>query len=68
MRFKSTFLGAIAAMGAGMAFSLCANAAALPSGYTRLEYIEGTGAQWINTGYTPLSTDTIEEEVESLWF
>ena len=22
----------------------------LPSGFTRLEYIEGTGAQWINTG------------------
>ena len=25
----------------------------LPSGYTRLEYIEGTGAQYIDTGYFP---------------
>lgn len=25
----------------------------LPDGYERLEYIEGTGTQWIDTGFTP---------------
>lgn len=28
-------------------------AASVPSGYTRIEYIEATGVQWINTGFTP---------------
>lgn len=42
----------------------CVHAATLPAEYIRLEYIQGTGTQWINTGYKPNSTDTIEEEVE----
>jgi hypothetical protein len=46
------------------ALALCADAAALPAGYAPLEYIQGSGAQWINTGYTPQSTDTIEMEME----
>ena len=28
----------------------------LPSGYAQVEYIEGTGSQYINTGFTPKST------------
>ena len=60
MRFKSSCSGILAAC----AFSLCADAAALPAEYIQLEYIEGTGTQWINTGYTPASTDTIEVEVQ----
>ena len=64
MRFKSTFSGAVLALGACAAFTFCTRAAALPAEYTRLEYIQGTGTQWINTGYTPASNDTIEEEVE----
>ena len=27
--------------------------AALPSGYTELEYIQSTGTQYINTGFMP---------------
>ena len=60
MRFESCF-GVFAV---GCAFALCARAATLPAEYVQLEYIEGTGTQWINTGYTPQSTDTIEVEVE----
>ena len=30
----------------------------IPDGYTRVEYIESTGTQWINTGYIPTSTNT----------
>lgn len=60
MRLESCF-GVFAI---GCAFALCARAATLPAEYIRLEYIQGTGTQWINTGYTPASTDTIEEEVE----
>ena len=60
MRLESCF-GVFAI---GCAFALCARAATLPAEYIRLEYIQGTGTQWINTGYTPNSTDTIEEEVE----
>ena len=34
----------------------------LPSGYTQLEYIESTGAQYINSGYTPAwNTDVYME-------
>ena len=43
---------------AAIAAAICANAATLPAEYIRLEYIQGTGTQWINTGYTPASTDT----------
>ena len=64
MRFRSTFSGAVLALGACAAFTFCTRAAALPAEYSRLEYIQGTGTQWINTGYTPASNDTIEEEVE----
>ena len=32
---------------------LTTDASALPVGYIQLEYIEGTGAQYINTGYRP---------------
>ena len=35
------------------ALGVPAPAPPLPSGYTRLEYIEGTGAQYIDTGYFP---------------
>ena len=50
-------------MGSCVAFALCANASSLPSGYLQLEYIQGTGTQWINTGYTPQSIDTIEMDM-----
>ena len=32
---------------------------ALPEGYTRLEWIESSGSQYIATGYTPLCTDKV---------
>ena len=35
------------------ALGVPAPAPPLPSGYTRLEYIEGTGAQYIDTAYFP---------------
>ena len=35
------------------ALGVPATAPPLPSGYTRLEYIEGTGTQYIDTGYFP---------------
>jgi hypothetical protein len=54
----------IAAAGAFAVLAPSAHAATLPSEYKALLYIEGTGTQYINTGYTPQSTDTIEEEVE----
>ena len=35
---------------------LTTDASALPDGYIELEYIEGTGAQYVNTGYCPSPT------------
>ena len=35
----------------------------LPSGYTRLEYIEFTGNQWINTGVLPSSNTELQMEM-----
>ena len=64
MRFKSSCSGIIAAGFALAAIAFSSHAATLPAEYIQLEYIEGTGTQWINTGYTPQSTDTIEVEVE----
>ena len=64
MRSKSSCSGIIVAGFALAAIAFSSHAAPLPAEYIRLEYIQGTGTQWINTGYTPASTDTIEEEVE----
>ena len=64
MRSKSSCSGIIVAGFALAAIAFSSHAATLPAEYIRLEYIQGTGTQWINTGYTPASTDTIEEEVE----
>ena len=64
MRLGSALLGMIAAAGAFAVLAPSTHAATLPSEYKALLYIEGTGTQYINTGYTPQSTDTIEEEVE----
>ena len=64
MRSKSSCSGIIVAGFALAAIAFSSHAATLPAEYIRLEYIAGTGTQWINTGYTPQSTDTIEEEVE----
>jgi hypothetical protein len=33
---------------------------ALPAGCVRCEYLEGTGTQWIDTGYTPTRGDELE--------
>lgn len=49
--------------------------AALPTGYTELKYLKGTGAQKIALDYTPSPTDVIEakvrlstkNETQSLW-
>lgn len=43
---------------AAFLFATCAMAS-----YTRLEYIQGTGAQYINSGYTPASTEKSEATV-----
>ena len=64
MRSKSSCSGIIVAGFALAAIAFSSHAATLPAEYIRLEYIQGTGTQWINTGYTPASKDTIEEEVE----
>ena len=64
MRSKSSCSGIIVAGFALAAIAFSSHAATLPAEYIQLEYIEGTGTQWINTGYTPKSTDTIEVEVE----
>lgn len=37
--------------------------ALLPDGYTALEYIESTGTQWINTGFTPDSNTRFTGEL-----
>lgn len=64
MRLDSALMGMIAAAGAFAVLAPSAHAATLPPEYKELVYIEATGTQWINTEYTPQSTDTIEEEVE----
>ena len=38
----------------------------LPSGYTELEYIQSSGTQWINTGFTPKSTTRVKMSAEFL--
>ena len=38
----------------------------LPSGYTQLEYIQSSGAQYINTGFNPKSTSRVVMEFEFL--
>ena len=38
----------------------------VPGGFTELEYIESSGTQWINTGYIPNLTDTIEVKFKTL--
>lgn len=37
---------------------------ALPSGYTKLEYIESTGTQWIDTGVTPNQNTEVYMEAQ----
>ena len=64
MRLDSALLGMIAAAGAFAVLAPSAHAATLPAEYKELVYIEGTGTQYINTEYTPQSTDTIEMEME----
>ena len=39
----------------------------LPSGYTPLQYIEGTGTQYINTGYYPCNDTWIEYVAMQTW-
>ena len=36
----------------------------VPDGYTRLEYIQSSGTQYVNTGYVPGETDSIEVDYE----
>lgn len=38
-------------------------AAALPSGYTEMEWLYANGNQWTLSGYTPSCTDRIEMKV-----
>ena len=64
MRLDSALLGIIAAAGAFSVLAPSAHAATLPAEYKELVYIEGTGTQYINTEYTPQSTDTIEMEMD----
>lgn len=37
----------------------------LPSGYTPVEYIESSGTQWIDTGFTPDSNTRIVADIET---
>ncbi len=37
---------------------------ALPSGYTRLEYIESTGTQYIDTGIAPKNTNNLKWKID----
>ena len=45
--------------------AFAAGAGVLPEGYEQLDYICSTGAQYLNTGYTPASTDKIEVKVHT---
>lgn len=42
-----------------------AEVATLPSGYTELEYIQGTGTQYINTGFSPDQNTRVTLDIES---
>ena len=46
----------LAAVAAGVSFT--AVSGDLPPGYQRVEYIQATGAQWIDTGYVPVAGKT----------
>lgn len=46
----------LAAVAAGVSFT--AVSGDLPPGYQRVEYIQATGAQWIDTGYVPVKDKT----------
>ena len=48
--------------------AVAAFAGELPAGYTPLNYICSTGAQYLNTGYTPASTDKIEMKLHLFGF
>ncbi len=39
---------------------------ALPSGYTKLEYIESSGTQYINTGFTPKGNSRVVMDFENM--
>ena len=51
----------LAAVAAGVSFT--AVSVDLPPGYQRVEYIQATGAQWIDTGYVPKANTRVECEV-----
>ena len=56
---KGALLGAAAIV-------CCARAAHadIPARYARLDWVEASGAQWVNTLYNPLCTDVFELKVQ----
>ena len=56
---KSNIVVTAIAAAFGIAMSPLAVHAALPDGYTKLEYIESSGTQYINTGIVPKTTTRV---------
>ena len=48
----------------GLLLASMSAVAGLPADYRALEWIQGTGSQWINTEYTPDCTDKVETKVQ----
>jgi len=46
-----------------LAVAIAAVAGGLPAGYEQLEYIEGNGKEWIDSGYAVTGTDRVEMKV-----
>lgn len=61
-------LMAFAAIAAMTFAAFTAGAGGLPEGYEQLDYICSTGAQYLNTGYAPASTDKIEMKLHLFGF
>ena len=59
MMHKSNIVVTAIAAAFGIAMSPLAVHAALPDGYTKLEYIESSGTQYINTGIVPKTTTRV---------
>lgn len=47
-------------------YSSPAGSILLPSGYTRLSYIQSTGTQWIDTGWNPSSNTQVQIQIRPL--
>ena len=63
MRTEKTVKWWTVAIATALCIAEAFGAQTLPPGYTRLRKIQTSGAQWINTEYTPALTDRIEMKI-----